>query len=79
MYKLVLNLNSIVHYFSGWTALQYASLNGHKNIFDVLVTKNADINLKDINGRNAIMIATSRGHLDIVKKLIELAAYPELI
>ena len=65
-------------YFSGWTALQYASLNGHKNIFDVLVTKNADINLKDDKGRTSLMIASSYGHSDIVKKLIELKANPKL-
>ena len=42
------------------------------------MTNNASIDINDDNGRTSLMIASSYGHSDIVKKLIELKANPKL-
>ena len=59
---------------AGWTPLMIAcSLkdNTGESIVDLLLQKGADANAQTFNGQTALHFATSKGNLDIVRKLVE--------
>lgn len=55
----------------GFTALMSASAAGHTEIVKYLILKGADINAKADNGRTALIIASQKGYLEVVKALAE--------
>ena len=56
----------------GYTALMWASDNGHAKIVKYLIEKCADVELSDTDISNtALLMASYQGHLEIVKMLIE--------
>jgi serine/threonine-protein phosphatase 6 regulatory ankyrin repeat subunit B len=44
----------------------FASLNGHSETVEILLTNGADVNMKDTHGRSAIMFASLQGHTKTV-------------
>ena len=55
----------------GWTAVHYASTEGHLDVLKVLVAGGADVNLRDKDGTAAAFRANVNGHQDVVSFLIE--------
>lgn len=58
---------------SGWTPLMIAcSLkdNTGESMVDLLLQKEADVSTQSLNGQTALHFASSKGNLDIVRKLI---------
>jgi serine/threonine-protein phosphatase 6 regulatory ankyrin repeat subunit B len=51
------------------TPLMYAARNGHVDIVRLLLTNGADVNIEDRLGSTALMVAKSRGYVEIVKLL----------
>jgi ankyrin repeat protein len=44
---------------------------GHKEIVEILISNNADVNAKaTYNGETALIYASKKGHIEIVKLLI---------
>ncbi|XP_046571429.1 poly [ADP-ribose] polymerase tankyrase-2-like [Haliotis rubra] len=56
----------------GWTPLMAAALHGKKDVVDLLVSKGADLTLKDDCSRNALHLACEGGNSDIVEDLLPL-------
>jgi ankyrin repeat protein len=56
---------------NGFTALMYASMNGHLSIAKLLVNNQADLNKVTANGKNALDIAKKHGHQEIAQLLID--------
>jgi len=56
------------------TALILCCDKGAGKIFDYLLRRNADVNLKNADGTTAVMIAASRGYADMVERLIKMTA-----
>ena len=54
----------------GWTVLMMACYYGHKNVVEYLLEQGADLEIKNKSGCNALTLAASKGHVDIVKCLI---------
>ncbi len=46
---------------NGWTPLTVAAANGHRAIVDMLVSHNADLNMRTSDGWTAAMCAASQG------------------
>ncbi|XP_067668045.1 ankyrin repeat domain-containing protein 50-like [Haliotis asinina] len=57
---------------SGRTPLMGAAYKGHDKIFDLLVTKGADVNVVDDDGDNVLHSACLSGHVDIVSRILKL-------
>ncbi|XP_033125973.1 KN motif and ankyrin repeat domain-containing protein 1-like [Anneissia japonica] len=55
---------------AGQTALMLAVSHGRREMVELLLEANADLNLKDEDGSTALMCASEHGHLDIVKMLL---------
>ena len=53
------------------TPLFIAALNGHDQVCQVLLDRNADINSRDDAGRSVIEVAARHGHLRVVKLLCD--------
>jgi ankyrin repeat protein len=53
-----------------YTALHWASWNGHNAVFNFLISKGADLNVKTKAGETVLQLAAYNGHNDIVKFLI---------
>ncbi len=53
----------------GWTALMHASIYGHKEIVEILISNKADVNAKDNDDFTALMYASREGHKEIVEIL----------
>ena len=51
-----------------------ASLGGHVNVVEFLLSKGVDINDKDIHGSSSIMAASSQGHVNVIKLLLSKGA-----
>ena len=60
--------------FNGFSALHWAAFCGRTECLEKLVLYKALFDLKDIQGRAPIHIASERGHLQFIKKLLELGA-----
>ncbi|MFP4375520.1 MAG: ankyrin repeat domain-containing protein [Spirochaetales bacterium] len=58
----------------GETALCEAASRGHATIVGILLSHNADPNIKTSNGQTALMLAASQGSADIVSHLISAGA-----
>lgn len=60
---------------NGWTALIVATYNESRKVFDLLISKNANVNTVNNNGTSVLMyaltIASNSGDLYYLKKLIE--------
>lgn len=54
---------------SGFTPLHCAAINGKKEVVELLISRGADLNLKDRNGRTPLKAAAERGHTEIDKLL----------
>ena len=63
----------------GNTALIFAAKRGHGDIVDLLFTNGADPNLGNFKHRTPLMIAISRGKMNIVEKLLEILAVKDNI
>ena len=53
----------------GWTALHWASHHVHKEVVELLLSKDCDVNAKDKHGRAALHFASENGHRDVVNLL----------
>jgi len=53
------------------TCVHFAAARGNAVIFNYLVKKGGNVELKDDQGNNAFLIAVQHGHMDIVKTLVE--------
>ena len=53
----------------GWTALTFASREGHADTVQILLNNDADVNLQDNDGRTALSIASENGNDAIVELL----------
>jgi len=54
-----------------FTPLHLASIFGHYQIVELLVTENADVNKHDIEGLTALHRAAMKGHIEVVRYLCE--------
>jgi ankyrin repeat protein len=59
------------HYKTGTTPLMAASLNGHKEVADLLISSGANIQARIRNGETALFKASKGGHSDIVEILLD--------
>ncbi len=53
----------------GLTALHWASMQGHKDMVQLLVTKGADVNMKNPSGQTALSMAKMQRNNEIVELL----------
>ena len=67
------DINAVVPTF-GNTALMFAAQNGNEDIVDYLLSKNADVNAKSIDGFTALIVAANVGYRSIVEKLLSAGA-----
>ena len=58
----------------GFTALMWATLNGHADTVKALTCVGADVNMQDKCGKTALMLASEKGHADVVKVLLDAGA-----
>jgi ankyrin repeat protein len=58
----------------GYTALMYASREGHTEVAKLLIEEGVDVNAENNSGRTALKIARKRGRDEIVKLLEEAGA-----
>ena len=61
---------------SGWTALMFASENGHSEIVQLLLNAKAKPDLQTDSGETALYLAVMKGYPDIVQLLLEYGADP---
>ena len=61
---------------SGWTALMFASENGHSEIVHLLLNAEAKPDLQTDSGETALYLAVMKGYPDIVQLLLEYGADP---
>lgn len=55
----------------GYTALMYASMNGHMEIVKLLLENGADTSIKNNDGKTALILAFENNHIDIVDLIEE--------
>ena len=55
----------------GRSAFLYAIDHGQKSICNILLHEGCDHEIKDYDGKNGILLASERGHLDIISLLVE--------
>ena len=60
--------------FVGNTALIIASLNGHLDVVQALMSAGADLNVQGQHERTALSFASEEGHLEVVKALVTAGA-----
>ena len=56
------------------TALMSACDTGHTNVVKLLLDRNAQVDIINVDGMTALMFASSKGHLEIVNMLIDKGA-----
>ena len=54
----------------GFTALMYASQNGHTEIVISLLERGAEVKMTNFEGETALMLASQYGHTDVVNLLL---------
>jgi len=57
--------------YGGLTALMIAARDGYADIVKLLLEKEADINIKDVNGKTVLQWAEKNNHSEIIKLLKE--------
>jgi len=57
-----------------WTPLHHAAYNGHKEIVELLIANDADVNAKEIARQTPLHVAAYNGHKEIVELLIDAGA-----
>ena len=62
------NVNTITSYNT--TPLHWSSINGHKDIVEVLLAGGANINATDSDDNTPLHLASENGHEDIVEVLL---------
>jgi len=62
----------------GWTALHYASENGHLGVVCYLLDQGADINARGDLGQSPLYVACQEGHLEVVELLMSRGADPTI-
>ncbi|XP_048247528.1 uncharacterized protein LOC124148073 [Haliotis rufescens] len=55
---------------NGWTPIMGAAAKGHKNVFDFLESKGADLSLADTTGNSLLHLACLGGNMTIVQHLL---------
>jgi uncharacterized protein len=53
------------------TPLIFAASNGHLDVVDCLLRHNADVKVKNQQGRTALIVACHQGHTDVVNRMIQ--------
>lgn len=61
-----------------YTALMYAALNGRKDICEILIQSNADLNVQNGLGESALMLAAANSKNNVTKFLIKAGAELDL-
>jgi uncharacterized protein len=61
---------------NGATALIVASYNGHLEVVQALLAKEADVNAERNDGRTALDAATAGGHAEVRALLLQASAKP---
>ncbi len=56
---------------SGYTALMWASSEGHIRAARLLIAASADPNIRNNLGETALMLASAKGYIDVVKELLK--------
>ncbi|KAL5509390.1 hypothetical protein EMCRGX_G004757 [Ephydatia muelleri] len=56
---------------AGFTALHFASMNGHTNIAKLLISAGLDINQQNPDGATPLYVASETGYAQVVKVLVE--------
>ena len=74
----MMNVDSGIADFMSRSALAMAAYFGHTDVVQLLISKGADINKKDISGKCPLHWAAEQGHFDTVRLLINLGAQPAL-
>ena len=59
---------------TGNSALLFAAIEGHTNIVQMLLDRNANIDARNNNGESALMLAAARGRPDVVRLLLQRGA-----
>jgi len=72
--KYLINQRSVEINHPGWSALHYASTNGHFDIAEFLLDKGAYVDPESPNGTTALMMAARGGHIKIVRLLLDRGA-----
>ena len=57
----------------GWTALMWASNEGHQSFVELLLERNPNLDAQNKEG-TALILASKKGHTDIVKNLLRKGA-----
>ena len=70
----VTQLVNLLHPIYANSPLIVAAVEGNAAVVDLLLSRGADPDLNDTEGRTAVMHAASYGHVDCVTKLIEAGA-----
>ncbi|XP_048241764.1 ankyrin repeat and KH domain-containing protein mask-like [Haliotis rufescens] len=77
--KYLLSLKSFdINRRVGWskqTAVMMAAERGHSAVYDLLVLKEADLSLTDVNNRDCLMLACEGGNVSTVKHLLSLKTF----
>lgn len=55
----------------GWSPMHYAATNGHLEIVEYLVSKEADVDIESPNQTTPLMMASRFGHIKVVKFLLD--------
>ena len=64
--------------FNGYTALMFASFEGHLDVVQILLQAKAKPDLQNENGETALYAAALKGYPDIVQLLLEYGADPNI-
>ena len=51
---------------------------GNKEVIEKLIEQRANVDIQDNDGWSALMVASQRGHIEIVRSLIYAGAIPDL-
>mmetsp|Transcript_91156 Transcript_91156/g.133231 ORF Transcript_91156/g.133231 Transcript_91156/m.133231 type:complete len:431 (+) Transcript_91156:133-1425(+) len=62
----------------GWSALMYASLDGHTKVLDNLISARANLDLQEKQGMTALMMGAGMGQTEVADKLIAAGAKLDL-